>query len=295
MSLAQVGGVAGQGITVISSSSTGILLTLQCSAVVNAWQSSSPMVLKYVTATTLFASIQSVCNGIRSPCETEPVLSAFDWSTLAVVTPPGAQITVSITAYENEDCTNTSKTFGTAPNPFVFTDQSCFPGPLVEPNRLYLKAFSCAANVTFIRSVNDPSCGGKTVSFSQDACALDLGDEKEDAPGTSQSFVYTCNRMAPSAVDSCTHPKLCLAISDAAFYSILALLFVHVVQASAWAIFARKKRVFWLVGMLVVSLLPGIGLVVWLRVLYPSAAPGRKETLLGDLANANEEVVPHRV
>ena len=291
LSLAQVVGVAVQGVSVISSGSTGISMTLQCSAMINTWQSANLVSLRYVTAMTLLNAILSVCNAASSACEVDPVLGAFDWSTFASVAPPAARISISVTAYNNGNCTNMSSTFGMAPNPFVFTDQGCFPGPIVLTNQLFLKALSCGTNVTFQLSPNDPSCVGnqlENASVIRGACHY----ENLNVPGLPVSFLYTCNEMPPSASDgthTCENGKLCLPISDGVFYALVAVLFVHVSQAAAWAVVSKRKRVFSAGSFLVILFVPVVGLVMWLRVCRSSAVPQRHETLLSDIERAPQE------
>jgi len=289
MSLAQVVGVALQGVSVVSSGSTGLTMTLQCSAMINTWQSATSASLQYVTAMTLQKAISSVCNAASSACEADAALNVFDWSTFASVAPAAARVSISVTAFNNKNCTNMSSTFGTAPNPFVFTDQACFPGPIVPPTQLFLKALSCGTNVTFQRSPNDPSCVGnqlQRITVVKGACLI----EDLNSPALPVSFMYTCNELPSSASDgTCNNGKLCLLVSDAAFYAILAVVLVHVLQAAAWAVVSKRKRLFSAGRFLVVLFVPVVGLVMWLQVCRSPAVTQRQETLLSDMRRAPQE------
>jgi subtilisin family serine protease len=87
-SLAQIVGVAVQAITVNKSDTTGLLMTLRCSAVINSWQNASAVYLKYVTASTVFAAISNVP---KSSFQDDEVLGAFDWTSFAMAPAPAPQ------------------------------------------------------------------------------------------------------------------------------------------------------------------------------------------------------------
>jgi uncharacterized protein (TIGR03792 family) len=102
--------------------------------------------------------------------------------------------------------------------------------------------------------------------------------------------VYTFNELPSSASDgTCKNGKLCLLISDAAFYAILAVVLVHVLQAAVWAVVSKRKRLFSARSFFVVLFVPVVGLVMWLQVCRSPAATQRQESLLSDVRRAPQE------
>jgi hypothetical protein len=79
-SLAQVVGVAVQGIRVTSTNANSVSMDLACSAIINSWQSEA-FTLKYVTPTMSLAAIRNVS---ASTFDADRVLRAFNWLTIAV-------------------------------------------------------------------------------------------------------------------------------------------------------------------------------------------------------------------
>jgi hypothetical protein len=275
--LAQALGVAVQGFGKASSSATGLSITLHCSVVIGAWQNEKSVSFQYVTAMALQNHIYSSCNAANSVCEADPVLAAFDWSTFAMgplAPAAAAQISMSITSYDDKDCTKQSSSFLSAPNPFVFTDQACFPGFLLAGKLFWVKASACNSNSTFQLSINaDKAC---------------LKDAQLSVANAGCNSIPEISSFAPAAVwfkasctspSLCKYPTLCLLIPDSAFYALMAVLLLHLAQAAAWAAVSKRKFLFAATDFLIVILVPVLGLVKWLplcRSKHPASASSRK-------------------
>jgi hypothetical protein len=230
-----------------------------------------------------------LCSAAGSVCGSDDVLSAVDWTTLKVVPPEAASITMTYTAYKADNCTDALSLVGnnSSPSPFAFDDRSCSPGPIFENVQLFFRASDCTDNAAFIVSKRFPSCsvsqGGALVSaqanYPQRACVRaetlfktamvqDYAAAEKKRVGSGrvpESFTFSCQRFAqPPSTNACANGKLCLAISDTAAYSIAAAsLFLHVAQTVAWAIYANRKRSFSRARLCIVGLLPILGLVLW--------------------------------
>jgi hypothetical protein len=159
-SLAQVVGVAVQGIQVISLNASSVSMVLACSVTINTWQSATATTLNYVSPMMLFAAIQNVSSSLF---EADQILNAFDWSTLLLETPPPPQpprIIMNITAFTDSSCQNMSSTFLSAPNPFIFTNQSCVCGfgPIISGREFFFRATSCDTSAAYTLSPDPSSC-----------------------------------------------------------------------------------------------------------------------------------------
>lgn len=275
--LAQLLRVSAVGINVQSSDATGILITFVCSWMVSAGQ------LQYVTASALLTAIRGLCAATDSFCAMHEILGVFDWTTITVVPPGAANVVVTFTGYEHNNCTSSLPSVGnnSVPNPFSFDDKQCLPGHIFDNVQLFFRAKSCAANATFVVSKKNPSCSesasppSAALSFVQGACVdaatvfknAGIDSQASADPGdVPASFVFTCHRVASSSEsNACPNGKLCLGISDGAFYTIISLLLVlHVAQAVAWAVCAKRWHRYSLIGMCFISILPVLGLVYWL-------------------------------
>lgn len=176
--VAQVVGIGGQGVRVVSFNQQEVTMILRCTSAITAWQSGG-ISLKYVTPSSILNAIQYICQNVTTTCLNDPSLAAFNWTTLAPIIPPDAQTIVSVTTYSNSNCTNASNPFLEAPNPITFTDATCTPGPILpqpDGRQMYLKAVSCRnGNATFAVHMNDPVCAGTGVnaSFAIGVCTFD--------------------------------------------------------------------------------------------------------------------------
>jgi hypothetical protein len=317
MTLAQVIRVSASGISFQSSDSAGIVVTLQCSSMLQNGR------ILYVTSDALLNAVQQYCNTLNSLCQTDAVLREFDWNTVSVVQSAAARVIMSITAYNKQNCTDAEGGVGnnSAPNPFTFDDQSCFPGAVFDHNQLYFKAESCASNSSkFAMSLNAPSCtargqvgvANKLATFRPGACVA--ADEFFTAAGLSSAisalikrgcctqvptaFVFSCQSIPPpsSSSSACANGKLCLAVSDTVFYAIIAVLLAHAVQAAVWTVFAKKSRKFTFAGFVLVSALPFVGTVAWVfmcRSSSPATLSSRykasiSSSLLHRISNSQE-------
>ena len=283
--LAQTLGVAAQSFGQANSDSTGVSMTLYCSAMINALSRGDAVSLQYVSPQTLHKYIWSLCNADDSVCDSDPVLGAFDWSTFAAgssTATAAATTTVSITAYDDVACSKMSSSYLSAANPLVFTDQGCAPGPLINGIMLYVKAVSCSsANVTFQVTNNvDKSCPAEgTISLARGVCG-----QITDLNAVVYSDVWVVASCTPSSSPPCKFVKLCLLIPDSAFYAIAAALLLHLLQAVSWVVISKRKRLFSVRNLLIVLFIPVFGLVRWLPLCRPSSSPPRQcETLLEDL------------
>jgi subtilisin family serine protease len=153
-SLAQVVGVAVQGIRVTSTDANSVSMDLVCSAMINSWQSEAST-LKYVTSTMSLAAIRNVS---ASTFDADRVLRAFDWSTIAVKTKI-ATISTNVTFFSDSNCkTMRSNPYLSAPNPLAFNDADCSPGPVVSGTPVFLRATSCRTSASFYVSVDPKTC-----------------------------------------------------------------------------------------------------------------------------------------
>jgi hypothetical protein len=221
-------------------------------------------------------------------CEADPVLGAFEWSSFAVepVAAPSAQISISITAYNDVACTNKSSSFLRAPNPLIFTDLACFPGPFFIGRLFYVKAVSCTSNSTFQLSTNsDKSCTSLgNLSVVSGYC--NRVPELSFLASSDIWFVVSCTMLSSATsapAQPCLYGSLCLPIPDFAFFIIAALLSAHLLQAVVWAVVAKRKVVFSAANFLIVVLVPVFGLVLWLRLCRKSQLHAREETLLEEI------------
>lgn len=157
VSLAQIVGVSSQAFRVLSNTSdpTAVTLILQCSAMINSWQNASSLSLKYVNATMLLESIRSVS---FATFDADPILNAFDWSTLRITTTP-PEVSITITSYTDSGCTNLSASSISSPNPLVINSRDCISGFFL-PNvgQVFLRAISCGARAIFSYSLNPERC-----------------------------------------------------------------------------------------------------------------------------------------
>ncbi len=266
-SLAQIVGVAVQGIRINTHNANGVSISLQCSSVINAWQGDN-VSIKYVAPTSLLIAIQSICQSIGSICANDPALRVFDWASLAVVQSPVAKTFISVLSFIDSNCSVLSNTFGEAPNPFNFTDQACFPGRFItQPARtqIYFKAISCVqGNATFVAYTGDPSCSAESSSIMQSVAVNRCN----------QNTIIRCSNIVvppspvlpPDANDACKNGSLCLPISNAVFYVIIAVLAAHTAQFVAWAFVAKRRRCFTVSSALVLLLVPVLGLYIWRSV-----------------------------
>jgi subtilisin family serine protease len=287
-SLAQALGVAVQGFGRTSSNSTGMSMTLHCSVMIGALGSESAALFQYVTAMTLQNHIYSSCSAAASVCNTDSVLSAFDWSTFAMgasATPAGAQMTMSIASYDDKDCTKMSSSFLSAPNPLVFTDQACVPGFVLSGKLLWVKATSCDSNSSFQISFNSEKACAKDVLASQmNGLCGQIPEISSFAPSTWLKF--TCSS---TSISSCKYPKLCLLIPDSAFYAIIALFLLHLTQAVAWTVISKRKLMFSIADFVIILLLPVFGLVKWLPVCRPSVSSDAAQKFLKSRRSTGDE------
>jgi hypothetical protein len=264
--LSQLVGVAGQGIRVASKDESGVALLLRCSALINSWNSDA-VSLKYVTAESLLTAIRSICQRPSSLCSNDDTLGVFDWASLAVISVPAATTSISMTSYTGRNCSNFSSTFLETPNPFVFTDQSCFPGSFVsEPSRYqrFYKAVSCNhANVSFSIHSDDPTCSNRSgilVLFSADKCVV------SDVFGRDTSASFTCASISRSAPGSSTSVDASLSLFTIIVISVA--LAIHMVQFIAWVLLSHRARLFTYSSALILLLLPGVGLVAWRSICF---------------------------
>ncbi len=272
LSLSQIVGVAGQGIRVVTYDAGGVTLSLQCTAAINAWGQDA-ISLKFVTPTSLRDAVVEICPKPSSLCVSDAALGVFDWSSLATVEVPIAKTLISVSFFTLMDCSNISDTYGEAPNPFNFTDQTCFPGPFImRPARmqLFYKAISCFGGyATFVVYREDATCSassGIRTSLSTNICS-------SLSEGLGAAVVSCVDLTAPPspavpqpATTACEHRSLCLPISDSAFYAIIATLAAHILQFVAWVYLSKNRRCFSVESALILLLLPVVGLVVWRSV-----------------------------
>jgi hypothetical protein len=282
--LAQTFGVAAQSFGKANTDSTGLSMTLYCSAMVNGLSGGDAASLQYVSAQTLQNHIWSLCNADVSVCDSDPVLGAFDWSTFVArpsTSPTSALTTLSITAYDDAVCSMKSSSYLSAPNPLVFTDQGCTPGPLINGIILYVKAVSCSsANVTFQLTFNvDKSCPAEgIVSLGRGVCG-----QITDLNKVVSSDVWVIASCTPPS-HPCKFGKLCLLIPDSALYAIVAALLLHLLQAAIWVVISKRKLLFSVQNLLIAVFIPVFGLVTWLPLCRSYSSTARRGgTLLQDM------------
>jgi hypothetical protein len=282
-SLAQAIGVSGQSIRVLSSSAASVSVLLMCSSAVSAWQDAVVSV-KYITPSTIQSAIQAICQQPASLCSSDASLSAFDWASLSIVEPPAAKASVSIAYFNLSNCADVADTFRNAPNPFTFTDQSCFPGRNIMVGLIsidvFYRAVSCRnGTAEFTLHHNDPTCS------SQDPLATKFvvvngnctpsvipSDPVFQSVNCMDLAPATPAAAAPPPNTACPQGNLCLAISDHAFIAIMALVSAHVVQFGVWVYLAKKRLVYNRLSALALLLLPGLGLFVWRSVCCSSSS-----------------------
>jgi hypothetical protein len=289
-SLAQAIGVSGQGIRVLSSSAASVSVLLMCSSAVNAW-GDAVVSVKYITPSTIRSAIQAMCQQPASLCSSDASLSAFDWASVSTVEPPPAKASVSVAYYNLSSCADVADTFRNAPNPFTFTDQSCFPGRNIMIGLisidLFYRAVSCRnGTAEFTLHPNDPTCSPQDPLASKFAvvtgnCTPSVipSDPVFQSVNCMDLAPATPAAAAPPPNTACAQGTLCLAISDPAFIFIMALVSAHVVQFGVWVYLAKKRLVYNRISALALLLLPGLGLFVW-RLVCCSSSSKRNLVLL---------------
>jgi len=95
MSLAQLARVDGNALQMEEINNRGVDVSLSCSVVINS-VANSVASLQYITATTLLNSVSYLCNSTgaaatASGCQSDPYLSAFDWTTMVTFVPKPAK------------------------------------------------------------------------------------------------------------------------------------------------------------------------------------------------------------
>jgi hypothetical protein len=93
---------------------------------------------------------------------------------------------------------------------------------------------------------------------------------------------------SPPTPDPCESRRIggsCISIPAAAFYAILAVAVVHVLQVFAWVVLSRQRALFSFLRFSVLLFVPLLGIVVWLPLCRQKSEESRdkKATLLVDV------------